>query len=84
MRKNIRTIWYGQADQFQKVIDRHIGKKIIISNRFQTHLTPRPPSLKGKGETSPLSFQGRGWGRGVLIANWHKDIPTPNIHFFPY
>ena len=32
------------------------------------NLTPRPPSLKGRGQKSPLlspSPQGRGWGRGL-------------------
>ncbi|GEM_PF-2906967 len=40
----------------------------LIPNRFQTHLTPRTPSLKGKGETSsalPSPFRG-GSGGGVL------------------
>jgi len=28
-----------------------------------SYLTPRPPSLKGKGENFPLRFgEGRGWG----------------------
>jgi len=36
-------------------------------HRYNTHLTPRPPSLKGKGETSsvlPSPFRGGvgGWG----------------------
>jgi len=36
-------------------------------HRYNTHLTPRPPSLKGKGETSsvlPSPFRG-GVGGGV-------------------
>jgi len=30
---------------------------------LMSYLTPRPPSLKGKGENFPLRFgEGRGWG----------------------
>ena len=47
------------------------------------HLTPRPPSLEGKGENSlliseeglgsPLSVSGRGWGWGMPI---HSTLPA--------
>jgi len=37
---------------------------------------PRPPSLRGQGSKgkTPISFQGRGWGRGLRKVSKQESL----------
>ena len=78
MRAGEIHIFPGYDGEYGKIRVFDAGEKEKLSGQeslFRPHLTPRPPSLKGKGERSenfslrfmgsPLSVSGRGRGRGL-------------------
>ncbi|OQX05064.1 MAG: hypothetical protein BWK80_52755 [Desulfobacteraceae bacterium IS3] len=52
---------------------------LVMGDSFRggvSDLTPRPPSLRGQGSKgkTPISFQGRGWGRGLRKVSKQESL----------